>query len=306
MHGVLPLMGIVFDIQRFALHDGPGIRTTVFLKGCPLRCIWCHNPESQRFAPQLSFNVESCRLCGDCVPACSQGVHEIIDGRHIVHFDACLTCGACVEACDERALTIVGREMSVDQVLAEVERDRPYYERSGGGLTLSGGEPLAQFDFALALLQEARNRGIHTCLDTSGIVSRSRLATVADHVDLFLFDYKATSPETHRQLTGASNRRVLDNLLFLYERGARIILRCLLVPGVNDSEEHLEAIVALDAQLPALEGIHVLPFHTMGRDKGPRIGRVNPLADLPAPGSDVQNQWIATLHDMGCTRAHLG
>lgn len=299
-------MGIVFDIQRFALHDGPGIRTTVFLKGCPLHCLWCHNPESQCHAPQLAFDAERCLQCGICVAACDQDVHELVGGQHVVHFDRCITAGACVAACDQQALEIIGRSMGVEEVLAEVERDRPYYERSGGGITLSGGEPLAQFDFAMALLAEAQRRDLQTCLDTSGAVSQRRLAAVADVTDLFLFDYKATDPETHRTLTGVSNELVLENLAFLLECGARVILRCPLVPGVNDTADHLTGIAALVARHPGLEAVEIMPFHNMGRAKATRIGAVNALAAVPTADEATQQRWLATLHKSGCEHARLG
>lgn len=299
-------MGIVFDIQRFALHDGPGIRTTVFLKGCPLQCVWCHNPESRCHMPQIAFDAERCIQCGACLDVCQQNVHELLDGRHLVHFDRCITAGACVEACDQQALKIIGREMTVGEVLAEVERDRTYYERSGGGLTLSGGEPLAQPDFAAALLREAQSRGLHTCLDTCGVVARHRLAAAADHVDLVLFDYKATKPEVHRALTGVSNDLVLENLAYLLECDVPVVLRCPLVPGVNDSVVHLAGIADLAACHPELQAVEIMPFHNMGRAKAARIGETNLLADVPTASEMQQEEWLAVLHGLGCEHARLG
>lgn len=298
--------GIVFDIQRFALHDGPGIRTTVFLKGCPLRCLWCHNPESWSPHPQLAYNAERCVDCMACRDVCPDGAHMLVDGRHVLDFSACQVAAVCVPACGYDALRIIGEEMTVERVMDEVMRDDPYYRRSGGGLTLSGGEPLAQFEFARALLHDARQQGLHTCLDTSGLAARQRFEAIVDDVDLFLYDYKATSPAEHRRLTGASNMLILDNLDYLYRRAARIILRCPLVPGVNDTAEHLAGIAALAARYPRLEGVQIMGYHSMGRDKAARVGYSNPLGDLPTADAATKTRWLDTLHRLGCARAVSG
>lgn len=288
------MTGIVFDIQRFALHDGPGIRTTVFLKGCPLQCLWCHNPESQAFAPQLSHNPERCGTCPACLEAKERGVASLKPAA------------AYVEACPNGAFTLIGEPMTVERVMDEVMRDEAYYRRSGGGLTLSGGEPLAQFDFALALLKAAKERGLHTCLDTSGAVSERKIAEVAEFVDLFLFDYKATDPAEHQRLTGASNARILANLDFLYRRGARIRLRCPLIPSVNDTPEHLGGIAALSARYPDLESVEVMAYHDLGKDKAARVGMTYPLPHVPTADEATQAAWLGMLGTLGCTRARLG
>jgi pyruvate formate lyase activating enzyme len=196
--------------------------------------------------------------------------------------------------------------MTVEDVMAEVLRDEAYYRRSGGGLTLSGGEPLAQPVFAMALLQAAKAHGLHTCLDTSGAVAPQRIAAAADLTDLFLFDYKATDPGEHRRLTGVSNRLILDNLDYLYRRGAHIILRCPLVPGVNDTPEHLAGIAALNVRYPNLKGIEVMPYHDLGRDKAARIGGDYALASVPSADEETKAAWLEHLHAVGCTRAVLG
>jgi len=294
------MTGLVFDIQRCSLHDGPGIRTTVFLKGCPLACLWCHNPESISPAPELSFLEDRCTRCGACVQICPRRAHQVADGRHLIARACCAACGTCVAACPNQALRIVGEEMEADDVLGVAARDRAYYDRSGGGLTLSGGEPMLQFDFTLALLRGARARGLHTCLDTCGLASQEQFAQVLPFVDLFLFDYKATDPEQHRALTGATNEQLLEALAFLDARGAAVVLRCPLIPGVNDSAEHLAGIAALAARFPRVVGVEVMPFHTLGREKARTVGREVNLRDVPTADDATVARWLSALHELGC------
>lgn len=289
------ITGLILSIERCSLHDGPGIRTTVFLKGCPLRCQWCHNPESQAHKPELYFVSERCVACGACVEACPAQCHTFEAGIHRIDRSACDACGACVRACPQGALEIKGERRSVDQVMAEVIKDRAFYDSSGGGLTISGGEPMAQPEFTLALLVAAQGAGIHTCVETSGFGPRQRLLDLLPHTDLFLFDWKQSDPDAHLQQVGAAQHRIHDNLHALSAAGARIRLRCPLVPGINDHAGHFQTIADLANQLQGIEAVEVLPYHPMGQAKRDRIGSHWRLPELPFVAADLSASWRAAI-----------
>ncbi len=246
--------GLVFDIKRYALHDGPGIRTTVFLKGCALRCWWCHNPESQLPHQELSTKQ-----------------------LHLGEF--CLT-----------EDVSIGREMSASDVLAEVERDRVFYDESGGGVTFSGGEPLIQPEFLKQLLIETERRGIHRALDTCGFAPQSTLADVAEHVDLFLYDLKLMDEQAHKQYTGVSNQLILDNLEYLLRSGANIVIRFPLIPGITDSAQNLESLRSFLDERPALSRLDILPYHQTARTKYDRLNRENRARDISPPPAGAMKQ----------------
>jgi len=300
--------GIVFDIQRASLHDGPGLRTTVFLKGCGLRCAWCHNPESQALRPELGFDAARCVSCGACVAACAQQVHAIdAAGVHRVDFGACIVAGDCIPACPTGALRLYGAESTVASIMAEVLKDRVYYAASGGGLTISGGEPTVQLDFCLSLLRAAREAGIHTCVETCGFTAREGYEAILPLVDLFLFDYKATSVERHVALTDGSNVRILSNLRWLHDHGACIRLRCPMLPGVNDDASHLEAIARLSVELPRLQAIELLPYHNSGDGKYDRLGRPRPNLGTQVPEPALREAWRAAIVQAGaCVPVSVG
>lgn len=298
--------GVIVDIQRFSLHDGPGIRTTVFLKGCPLSCKWCHNPEAIQHRAQLSFNPDKCLNCGRCVEACGSGVHSIVDGKHRIDFSRCTLAGDCVDACPNEALSIIGKSMTVAEIMDVVLRDKEYYTNSGGGVTISGGEPMTQFEFTKALLQACKEAGIHTTLDTCGHVPTEHYREVLPLVDLFLYDYKETDNEKHRYYTGVSNALILKNLEMLCQANAKIILRCPVIPGFNDTEDHFRGIRNLSQQYPELAGIEIMPYHSMGVDKARRIGTESQHISLKTTERPESKQWMDRLASLGCTAVRIG
>ena len=281
--------GTVFNIQRYSIHDGGGIRTLVFLKGCPLRCLWCSNPESQSGAPQLGYIESRCAGADDCgapcAAACPAGAVALNEeGKAVIDRDRCDDCGKCAEACGKGALKIVGRAMTVVQVMAEVEKDRPFYRRSGGGVTVGGGEPLAQYQFTAELLEAAHRSYINTALETCGHAPWPHLAAVLAHVDLLQFDIKHMDPVKHRALTGVSNELILENLKKVrsVKSPNDVIVRIPVVPGCNDSDENVRATVEFAAGLD-FRNIELVPYHRLGMSKYSQYGMENPLDGVEPP-----------------------
>ncbi len=266
---------LVVDIKRMAIHDGDGIRTTVFLKGCPLKCVWCHNPESIAFRPQLAYYANKCVSCGECVDVCPAGAHTIGEDGHVFDRSACVACGRCAKVCLGSALTLFGREMTVDELMPILLEDRAFYENSGGGVTLSGGECLMQAAFCRELLRRLKAEGINTAVDTCGFVPRETLDAVIPYTDTFLYDVKAIDEEVHKRCTGQSNERILDNLRYLDSRRCRIEVRVPYVPGYNDGE--VAAIAAFLAQLKNVVAVRVLPYHNFAGSKYTALDMENTL-----------------------------
>ncbi len=286
------LTGIVFGIQRFSIHDGPGIRTTVFLKGCNVNCRWCHNPEGIPIAPLIGFNESKCVRCGGCAAVCPQGCH-IIDGEtHRFDRAKCVACGKCVDVCPVQALELIGKPMTADEVMQVIRKDLRYY-KEGGGVTLSGGEALLHKDFVLELLRRCKAEGIHCALETNGVHRFETYQEVLPYVDLFLLDYKATDPKVHKEYVGCSNERILENLQKLYDAGANILVRCPIIPGVNDNQAHFDAIAQLTKDYPRLMGAEILPYHKLGVAKAKRIDAYYQEFEMvPASVSDGWKQYI--------------
>lgn len=273
-------MGYVFNIQKFCTNDGPGIRTAVFLKGCPLNCMWCHNPESKKKSPELSYNSDKCTLCGACGESCTHGVHSFEGGAHILKRGECIMCGKCEEACAAGALEIIGRKMSAKEVIKEVLKDKPFY-RNEGGVTISGGEPFYQFDFLMSLLKLAKENGINTCVETSGFTSNKNIMEASKLIDLFLYDYKLSDTKKHKFYTGVPNEGIINNLTSIDEAGKKIILRCPIIPGVNDDYEHIRGISSIANSLKCLVRIELMAYHSLGESKARNTGAEYPMKDAP-------------------------
>lgn len=293
--------GRIFDIQRFCIHDGPGIRTTVFFKGCPLRCLWCSNPESIDPNPQLSYLAERCIGCGECFKVCkANALTKDSAGKAVVNRGRCTNCGECAPLCDPKALEMVGRDVTVEELLGVVMRDRDYYAQSGGGLTLSGGEPLFQPEFAEDLLHAAKNRGLHCSVETSGYAPWEVFERLRQVVDLWLFDYKETDPYLHARFTGRELDTILNRLQKLHDTGAKILLRCPMIPQHNARREHLDGIAAIWRRLPKLVGVELLPYFDLWRAKLKRFGLTTSLPDTVKPPSrETVKSWNDYLRERG-------
>lgn len=267
------MTGIYFNIQRYAIHDGPGIRTTVFLKGCPLSCAWCHNPEGRSGSPEILVIADRCMECGACAEACPNPPPVGSAGWERSDLHKCLRCGKCAEACPTGARRLVGEETKVAGLVDKVERDRPFYEETGGGVTFSGGEPLAQGPFLVQCLEECRRRGLHVAVDTCGFASRGLVLQVAGLADLVLYDLKIMNERRHEELTGVPLRPILENLRAIDSAGAAVTIRFPLIPGVTDGAGNLEALGGFVASLRNTRRVQVLSFHRTASDKYGRLGR---------------------------------
>ncbi len=286
--------GLIFNVQKFCVNDGPGIRTTVFFKGCPLRCKWCHNPESHLCKPELFYDAEKCVGCARCSEVCPKKAHTFED-IHKINNQECISCGACADECSAGAIELIGKKMTAQEIIDEVLKDKVFYDDSGGGITLSGGEPLMQFDFAFDLLRQAKQNGIHTCVETCGYSDTKNLKKIAEFTDIFLFDWKITDNILHKKYTGVSNKPILDNLKMLDSMGAKIILRCPIIPNLNDNEEHFSCIADIANSNKNIFAIEVEPYHFLGNHKYEKLLEFKSFEIFEMPNDKQVSEWIAKI-----------
>jgi pyruvate formate lyase activating enzyme len=286
--------GVIFNIQRYSIHDGPGIRTTVFLKGCPLNCWWCQNPESQLREQEMIFWGDRCISCGACSTICPSGAIQIKHGIPFTEKEKCMLCGKCVEKCPALAREMIGEKLTTEEIIKEIEKDLVFYEESGGGVTFSGGEPLGQSEFLEGLLDACREKKIHTAVDTSGYISWEILNKITLKVDLFLYDLKIMDSERHKKYTGVSNKIILENLKELSSVHHYIFIRFPIIPGINDDDQNIREMGEFLSSLKITQ-VNLLPYHYIGIDKYKRLGRAYKLVTAQPPSEEKLSEISAIL-----------
>ena len=295
-----PCQGLIFDIKRYAINDGPGIRVVVFFKGCNLRCGWCHNPEGISCNPEKMYSPAKCLKCGTCVAVCPENAITLTSQGITTDSDLCTMCGECARVCPTKAIEISGKPESIPEIMDIIEKERPFFDQSGGGVTFSGGEPLIHLKMLTELLEECRDRGIHRAVDTAGHVSTGVLLEVARLTDLFLYDLKMMESDLHKRWTGVKNDLILHNLKVLSESGAEIIIRIPLIGGVNDQEENIRQTAEYIAGLAGdRKEVHLLPYHPVAQNKYMKLGRPDDFESLSVPDLESQQRSITIFSEYG-------
>ena len=295
--------GIIFDIKKYSIHDGPGTRTTVHLKGCPLACWWCHNPESQSVRPTVLFRSEKCIACGTCVKVCPQGAISVSGGALVTDEALCTGCGKCCEACPPEARELCGKPYTIEELMTELKKDEIFFRT--GGVTFSGGEPLMQPEFLIEALDACGAQGYHRCVDTCGFTQKRVIVDAAKRTDLFLYDIKHMDPEEHKKYTGVDNVVILENLAAISEAGANINVRIPFMPGLNSSDENMRAIGKFVAPLRGVVGVNILPYHTVAKGKHERWHMEYKLNDLMPPTENQTHHAAEILESCGL-KVHIG
>lgn len=291
---------LIFDIKRYAINDGPGIRITIFLKGCPLSCDWCHNPESQSPGVQKMYTNSKCIGCGECVEACVQHACTLTPNGIVTDPDACILCGKCEEVCPTKATEMSGELLTVDEIMIKIEKERTFFDQSNGGVTFSGGEPLMYPDFLISLLDACGEKGIHRVVDTTGFAKTSTLLEVAKRCDLFLYDLKVMDDKKHKKYTGVSNKKILENLQILAETGANINIRIPLIKGVNDDDKNIEETATfINALAGEKKKINLLPYHNIASAKYKKLGMKFNRKEMAEPTEEMQKQIVRKFEAYG-------
>lgn len=291
---------LIFDIKRYAINDGPGIRVVIFFKGCNLRCAWCHNPESISAKPEKMYSPAKCILCGTCVAECPEKAITLTKNGIVTDENLCAICGKCADACPTKAIEMSGHQLSIAEIMDILEKERVFFDQSGGGVTFSGGEPLIHYEMLIELLEECGKRGIHRAVDTAGNVSEEIIMEIAKRTDLFLYDLKMMDADLHRMWTNSGNQRILQNLKMIAEAGADIIIRIPLIGSINDTTENIEATAVFISELPGKKKeIHLLPYHNIARNKYIKLGKADAFEKLKEPDRESQARAIAIFQEYG-------